>query len=180
MAAETRGFSHGAMTGTHPEGEEDLSPQGTSSVRKTEMVHFSLNCVDFLFPSQRYCLLLHLFCVLAKLLRSPPCWKTHSRHPITGDWTVWHYSNFVKYYNEHDLGPLKWLLRSSLKIFLFFHVNFSWSCTTICGFQWHSTTCPLQVFQAWSRTTDFGRNISIEAMEFWIWFSFLFIISQKK
>lgn len=42
----------------------------------------------------------------------------------------------------------------------------SWSCTTICVFQWHSTTCPLQAFQAWSKTTILGETFPLNPWNF--------------
>lgn len=72
-------------------------------------------------------------------------------------------------YNGSYIAHSKYLFMGIFHVFIQPFVFFS-----------DSTTCPLQVFQTWSKTTDFGRNIPLESMEFWIWFSFLFIILLLK
>lgn len=84
-AAETHAFSPGTVTRSHPEGVEHLSAQRTNPVRKTEVVHFSLNYAKLSFPIM---MIFAASAILEKPVRFPPCWKTHMRHPITGEWTL--------------------------------------------------------------------------------------------
>lgn len=77
-AAETHRFSRGTVTRSHPEGVEHISAQRTNPVRRTEMVHFNLNYAKLSFP-----IIMIIFAaspILDKLVRFPPCWKTHMRH----------------------------------------------------------------------------------------------------